>query len=134
MLCAYVVCICVTCVFPCACACVLSYYILSGLLRHPPHPGPQTTSETRLISEGTCGRRQWDNRKYEDQLFYFNTESRVHLYEHGLDTHGGEGLDRCYDCTAEIFVLREYLKNYRPELPEEERDDEVWILMLLRLI
>ena len=85
--------------------------------------GPQTTTETRLISRGDCGRRQWDNSLYEDQLFYFNTVTRVQRYEHGMDVSEGQGLDRCFDCTSEIFVLRAYLKRHRPALTSQREID-----------
>eukprot|EP00952_Eustigmatos_sp_NYUAD-ZCMA_P006140 26501-Eustigmatos_ZCMA.PRE.1 len=39
-------------------------------------------------------------------MFHFNTVTRVTHFEH--DQHA-EGYDHCYDCTAEAFVLKQYL-------------------------
>ena len=74
--------------------------------------GPITTTEARLIPDGfdMC---KWDNTKYEEQMFYFNTVTRVARYQHslpvGLDS---EGLDYCYDCRAEIDILDRYCREY----------------------
>ena len=40
---------------------------------------------------------------------YFNTVTRVSLHEHGVTA---EGLDGCYDCTAEVYILERYLERY----------------------
>lgn len=66
--------------------------------------GPITTTEARLIpSHGT---REWDNTVYEEQMFYFNTVTRVARYHHGcsVDPHVSGGLDYCFDCKAEVEV------------------------------
>jgi hypothetical protein len=47
--------------------------------------GPQTTSEGRLVSTG--GSRLWDHTAYEEQMFYFNTVTRLIAYDH--DVRGG---------------------------------------------
>lgn len=65
-----------------------------------------TTTESRLIpSEGTT---QWDNTKYEEQMFYFNTIQRVGRYKHDciVDPAVTEGLDYCFDCKAEVHRPR----------------------------
>lgn len=49
--------------------------------------------------------RDYDNTAYEEQMFYFNTRQRVALYPHFVE---GEGLDHCYDCSAEVHILSEY--------------------------
>lgn len=53
-----------------------------------------------------CKMKVWDNKLYEDQMFYFNTIGRVTYYEHQVE---GDGLDHCYDCCAEIYILQNYL-------------------------
>jgi hypothetical protein len=69
--------------------------------------GPITTTETRLITkEFTTTQIPYDHRKYEEQLFYFNTVMRPSLYFHDFE---GEGIDHCYDCRAEIHILTAYL-------------------------
>lgn len=66
--------------------------------------GPQTTTEARLISTG--GVKQWDNSAYEERMFYFNTVTRLTAVDHDVES---DGLDHCYDCAAEVHVLRRYL-------------------------
>lgn len=69
--------------------------------------GPQTTSECRLVP--TVGMRVWENTLHNSQLFYFNTRTRVTIYPHAVRS---EGLDHCYDCAAEVMVLRRYLLTF----------------------
>jgi len=65
--------------------------------------GPITTTESRLIpSEGQC---EYDNTTYEQQMFFFNTVTRVTLFDHKVN---GEGIDHCYDCSAEVHVLNQF--------------------------
>jgi hypothetical protein len=86
--------------------------------------GPITTTETRLVSkESTTRLRAYDHKKYEEQLFHFNTVARPALYAHDVD---GEGLDHCYDCRAEVEILSSYLTKIRAlpagEVPAAVRD------------
>jgi cap2 methyltransferase len=67
--------------------------------------GPQTTTETRLVPHGHT-RKQWDNTHYEGQMFHFNTVTRQQCYAHTQPCKDAEGIDHCYDCTAEIDILR----------------------------
>jgi len=69
--------------------------------------GGRTTSESRLIPFVPCIERDWDNMKYCDQMFRFNTVSRQQCYQHNV-LHTA-GLDHCYDCCAEIYILCGYL-------------------------
>eukprot|EP00961_Rhodomonas_salina_P164988 2223290-Rhodomonas_salina.1 len=45
--------------------------------------GPITTTEARLVPHGH-GRVMWDHRRYEAQMFHFNTVTRVARYEHPM--------------------------------------------------
>lgn len=67
--------------------------------------GPQTTTEARLVIT-SIEYRKYDNLKYGDQMFYFNSITRVQFYDHDIV---GRGIDHCYDCAAEICILRRYL-------------------------
>lgn len=71
--------------------------------------GPRNTTESRLITrEGEPGAvRTYDHAKYERQMCYFNCMTRVSLYQHDVVA---DGLDHCYDCTAETHILAEFLK------------------------
>ena len=67
--------------------------------------GPITTTETRLFTD--CKEVvKYDNRLYESQLFYFNTKTRIALYEHPIKDV--PGLDHCYDCKAEVQILLDF--------------------------
>jgi cap2 methyltransferase len=74
--------------------------------------GGRTTTETRLIvsAEKHQGdEKVYDHRWYESLMFYFNTVTRTQYYEHNVN---GEGLDHCFDCSSEIFILKQYLRKY----------------------
>lgn len=72
---------------------------------HLPVWGPITTTETRLVVTGR-GVRLYDHRTYEEQLFFFNTVTRVALFAHSVRGHG---IDHCYDCRAEVDILGAHL-------------------------
>uniref|UniRef100_A0A7S0IU63 Cap-specific mRNA (nucleoside-2'-O-)-methyltransferase n=1 Tax=Calcidiscus leptoporus TaxID=127549 RepID=A0A7S0IU63_9EUKA len=74
--------------------------------------GPITTTETRLVPRGEEA-TEWDNKTYEEQMFHFNTVTRVALYPHCCDSDEARvcGLDHCYDCSAEVFILSVYLQS-----------------------
>lgn len=46
--------------------------------------------------------------KLKNQLFKFNTVDRVMMYNHEYKI---DGIDHCYDCRCEIFIMEEYLKS-----------------------
>ena len=54
--------------------------------------------------------KQYRFMKYKNQLYRFNTVERVLCYDHDLDLVVVDGLDRCYDCRAEIFIFESYIK------------------------
>ena len=83
--------------------------------------GPITTTEARLITKG--GRKVYDNTHYEQQMFFFNTRMRPALYPHPVS---GEGIDHCYDCTAEIAVLRQLLTLSPEHSSRLQGADSVW--------
>lgn len=86
--------------------------------------GPTTTTETRLVPYGH-GRVLWNNKKYEEQMFYFNTVTRVARYAHSMPVgKPGYGLDYCYDCRSEVEILSEYLRKYYPEIQGNELRDK----------
>ncbi len=74
---------------------------------HLPIWGRATTTETRLICRGLPEFVDYDNKLYEEQLFYFNRVTRAEYHDHPTDL--GEDTDHCYDCAAEDLVLRQYL-------------------------
>jgi cap2 methyltransferase len=80
--------------------------------------GPVTTTETRLITDGKS-MKKYNPFEYEKQMFHFNTKTRVEYYEHDVE---GEGLDHCYDCKSEIFVLEKYLVKHHPEVKDLKKE------------
>lgn len=82
--------------------------------------GRETTTETRLISVSPYKLVKYDNKKYEEQCFYFNRVTRVQYYEHPVMA---EGMDHCYDCASEDFVLQEYLTKHS-SCPRDRLVDE----------
>ena len=88
-----------------------STYYLDGDIILPVW-NPPTSTEARLIPN--TFHRTWSHRHYEEQMFHFNTVTRVCLHEHGVTA---EGLDGCYDCTSEVFILERYLERYPHMVP-----------------
>jgi hypothetical protein len=78
--------------------------------------GAHTTTECRLITKKgePAAVREYDHKKYERQMAHFNWITRVSLYPHDVT---GTGLDHCYDCTAEIHILKSYIMMHNPLLP-----------------
>lgn len=78
-----------------------------------------------MLTAGPCStpapgrqhsKRQYNHKDFEELMFYFNTELRVNWFPHASSA---EGMDHCYDCSAELYVLCEYLKK-RGAVTEEE--------------
>lgn len=75
---------------------------------------PRTSTETRLIIHRPDDtqpflKRDYDHTWYSDMMFHFNTVTRTTYFEHdGLEYLG---YDHCYDCSAELFILQQYLSS-----------------------
>jgi hypothetical protein len=67
--------------------------------------GPQSTTETRLVPDDEL-EREYDHKEYEEQMFYFNTVTRVSYYPHNINA---DGFDNCFDCASEALILERYL-------------------------
>ena len=65
-----------------------------------------TSTETRLLVEKNAKTKIYDIIKYERQLFRYNVYERVLCYKHDIQF---AGIDHCYDCFAEISILKNYL-------------------------
>lgn len=74
--------------------------------------GRETTTETRLIiiNEDNFENIDYDNKKYEEQLSYFNRITRVQYYDQGIYEGLISYMDHCYDCVAELYILDKYMK------------------------
>jgi|SRR5579862_1029264 len=82
--------------------------------------GRETTTECRLITtleDLEKGEILYDNKKYEEQMFYFNRVTRVQYYDHPFDFY--EGLDHCYDCAAEIKIIHNFMRRVKKIINNE---------------
>jgi cap2 methyltransferase len=70
---------------------------------------PPTSTETRLVIDNKLNITKYDNLKYEEQLFYHNTVSRFTEYPQPIN---GEGLDKRFDSSAEVYLLYEFLDKF----------------------
>jgi hypothetical protein len=70
---------------------------------------PPTSTETRLIIDSHPHLVEYDNLKYEQQLFYHNTVARFATYPQPVR---GEGLDTRFDASAEVIILYDFLTKF----------------------
>jgi len=87
------------------------YLYLDGKIIIQPW-SPQSSTETRLIVSDPLKKKKWNCKIYEEQMCYFNTITRCQFYEHDILTIG---IDNCYDCATEIYIIKNYLKKFNPE-------------------
>ncbi|CAF1077214.1 unnamed protein product [Rotaria sordida] len=76
--------------------------------------------ECRLIVEKNAQIITYDNEDFERAMDNFQNVTRTMYYKHDLDTVKTEGLDHCYDCRAEIFILQKYLNKMKTFTDERE--------------
>jgi hypothetical protein len=55
-------------------------------------------------------------------MFHFNTVTRTTYFDHAVT---GEGLDHCFDCASEIFILDQYLQRIRGVVDTAQRNREI---------
>ncbi|CAF1122056.1 unnamed protein product [Rotaria sordida] len=80
--------------------------------------------ECRLIVEKNAQIITYDNEDFERAMDNFQNVTRTMYYKHDLDTVKTEGLDHCYDCRAEIFILQKYLNKMKTFTDERELNKE----------
>lgn len=66
---------------------------------------PISSTETRLFTNGS-NEIEYDNTLYEEQMFYFNNQTRLGWYDNPINCIG---IDNCYDCMAQTHIIFEYL-------------------------
>jgi hypothetical protein len=74
--------------------------------------------ECRLIIEKNPIIIDYDYRDFEKSMTHFYDVTRTIFYEHDFDQIETEGIDHCYDCRAELFILQQYfiqIKNIQDE-------------------
>lgn len=80
---------------------------LDGEIRLQPWQ-PITSTETRLLTDGKTS-RDWDTIKYEQQMYRFNTVTRIAWYDiPDAIVSRVPGMDHCHDCASEVEILRNY--------------------------
>lgn len=74
--------------------------------------GPRSTTESRLVIEDGCHERNstriYNCLVYEEEMCFFNRVTRPSI--HTCQKDSSSGLDGCYDCTAEVRLLKQYCK------------------------
>lgn len=73
---------------------------------------PATSTETRLIVGKDAKLKTYDDRKFEEQLFYFNNYERILNYDNALcdiSPRKKYGLKNNYDGTSEVHILEQYI-------------------------
>ena len=82
---------------------------MQGDIYIQPFPGP-TSTESRLIVSAGAPFVDYDNRQYEEQMFYHNTVIRNMRFDLIGDLNiVDNGVDCCYDCTSMIKILSDWL-------------------------
>lgn len=66
-------------------------------------------SHCRFIVLRDAQLTNYDNKRLLSALSYFQNVTRTKYYEHDIDDLNSEGLDHCYDCCTEIYILHQYL-------------------------
>lgn len=92
---------------------------LDGRIHFPIWSG-RTSSESRLVvtqEDLAKPLREYSHSWYEDLMFHFQTVTRTTYFLHSCV---GEGLDSCFDCNAEVFLLRFFLHKFQ-DIPVEGR-------------
>jgi hypothetical protein len=82
------------------------------------------STECRLIVDQEHTLIDYDHMEFENALLDFHNEKRIRYYKHNIDEIKNEGLDHCYDCRAEIFILQEYLTKSNKVKSETELKTE----------
>lgn len=82
---------------------------------------PETSTETRLIVGSNAKLIKYDNRLYEEQMFYFNKHTRNQTCNNLLNNiHKKNGVSDNFDGSSEIHILQQYLLNNSDELKSTE--------------
>jgi len=92
-----------------------------GTLFYPVY-GSSTDTETKMLVTDYDTMKEYRNNWYEEVMFHFNSVMRTAYYdlnftnelnETNMDEHSVTYLDHCYDCSAELFILNNYIKKFK---------------------
>lgn len=94
---------------------------LDGDIYIQPYP-PINSTETRLIVKKNAINKLYNNRQYEEQLFYFNNRIRPLLFKnilYNINSDEKYGLSNNHDGSVEVYILSQYLQ-YIKKLSNED--------------
>lgn len=78
--------------------------------------GKVETCECRLVVRRGNEIKAYDRKIFEEKMMYFNTVTRVQYYNHPYDNILKEkniiGIDHCFDCRSELWILEQYLSKF----------------------
>ena len=83
--------------------------MFKGEIYIQPYAAP-TSTETRLVPDDSLEEIEYDNVKYEEQLFYHNHVTRRATYQQPIE--GGEGFNQTWDLSAEIVILYDFITKF----------------------
>ncbi|CAF4480898.1 unnamed protein product, partial [Didymodactylos carnosus] len=83
---------------------------------------PRSTECRLLVTQDDISKPliEYDNTDYDSAMFYFSTCTRTMYYEHDYNKGEHIGLDHCYDCRTELFILEQYVRKIK-----QVKEDEV---------
>ena len=88
------------------------------------------TSVCRLLVRKDARIKEYDVTTLKACLAHFQNVLRIMYYEHDLEDSNVDGLDHCYDCRSEIFILSQYLKKVQRIPDENKRQSPIAIMSL----
>jgi SAM-dependent methyltransferase len=98
---------------------------------------PATSTETRLIVGEDAKLKLYDDREFEEQLFYFNNYERVCNFNNLLfDTPINKkyGIKNNYDGASEIYILEKYLKLFDKVFAKQDMNNDTVKLKIIKMI
>lgn len=84
-------------------------FYFDGKLNLQAFPGESST-ETRLITDGKKVVQLCSQKEYEDKLFWYNNISRPYIHHYNNNANQRIGFDHCNDCAIENHIWNEYVK------------------------
>eukprot|EP00331_Platyophrya_macrostoma_P032011 CAMPEP_0176438832 /NCGR_PEP_ID=MMETSP0127-20121128/19548_1 /TAXON_ID=938130 /ORGANISM="Platyophrya macrostoma, Strain WH" /LENGTH=306 /DNA_ID=CAMNT_0017822917 /DNA_START=397 /DNA_END=1317 /DNA_ORIENTATION=- len=90
--------------------------MFAGEIYLQPYSAP-TSTETRLVPYDSLLEIQYDNVKYEEQLYFHNHHIRKETYPQPISD--GEGFNQSWDISVEIVLLYDYLQKFPTVYSEE---------------
>ena len=91
---------------------------------------PTNSTETRLIVGENAQMKIYDDREFEEQMFYFNNHERIRNYDnllYKIPIKKKYGIRNDYDGASEVYILEKYLSISQPK-------SENIILHIIRMI